>query len=162
MFSRFGKYGAFYGCVRFPFCIGTIPVKPTAKKPYDSYTQLLLDAHKLAIQHLSRGDMLGTARCVAWFIKRPLVLTNNEALLALVEEASAEASRLGAPQDFVQKAHNIRMNRMRATYKDKYPQRVLRQRPKPVFVRRWDTSLFDQIELDLAPIENEGFDEDEF
>lgn len=152
--ERVGKYGLFSSCERFPFCLGTVPVKPTPKKPYDSYTQLLLDAHKLAVRYLSAEHMMGKTGCIAWFVKRPLLLTDVDALLVTIEAASAEASRLGPTKDFIQEVHDTRVAKIRGRYSTRYSQRVLRALPKPKFTRRWDTSLVEQIELDLAP--NEG------
>jgi hypothetical protein len=149
--QRLGKYGQFGGCVRFPFCIGTVPTSPSYKKPHDSYTQLLLDAHKRAVRYLSRADMLGKDGCVRWFIKHPLALTDNEGLLTTIDAASAEASRHGAVVDFVQLEHSSRIKKLYAEYMGKYPSHVLRRLPKPVFTRRWDDSLLKQIELDLTP-----------
>jgi len=162
MVRRPSKHGFFSGCVRFPFCCGTVPEKPSQAKPYDSYTQLLLDAHKRAVTYLSKPEMLGKSGCIAWFLKHPLVLTDNSALMATIDAASAEASRLGEPKDFIQAAHNVRMARVRTEWREKYTQRVLRAKPKPVFTRRWDSSLIEQIELDLEPtVEGEFWEDDE-
>jgi hypothetical protein len=151
MEERNGKHGTFHGCVRFPLCVGAIPVSSSKAKPYDSYTQLLLDAHKLAVSFLSLEHVLGKMGCVEWFLKRPLLLTDVDALLQTVEEASTEATRLGYPKDFIQSAHNERMGRARGEWRNKYSRHKLRDLPKPVFTHRWDDSLLEQIELDLLP-----------
>jgi ssDNA-binding Zn-finger/Zn-ribbon topoisomerase 1 len=161
MRRREGKHGIFHGCERFPLCCGTVPHTRNSAKPYDSYTQLLLDAHKRAVTYLSKPEMLGKAGCIAWFLKHPLVLTNNEELMLTVDAASAEASRLGEPKDFIQAAHNVRMARVRTEWREKYSQKYLRQLPKPVFTRRWDNSLIEQIEIDLEPTRDEDWDDDE-
>jgi len=161
MLQRKGKHGTFNGCERFPICCGTVPRTPNSAKPYDSYTQLLLDAHKRAVTYLSKPEMLGRAGCIAWFLKHPLILTDNEALMATIDAASAEASRLGEPKDFIQAAHNARMARVRTEWREKYPQKYLRRLPKPVFTRRWDNSLVEQIEIDLEPTKDEDCLDDE-
>ncbi len=155
MEERKGKHGTFHGCVRFPLCVGAIPVSSSKAKPYDSYTQLLLDAHKMAVNYLSKEYLLGKLGCIAWFIRRPLLLTNVETLLQTVEEASAEATRLGFPKDFIQSAHNERMGRARGSWRNKYSGQRLRELPKPVFTHRWDDSLIEQIELDLMPFSDD-------
>lgn len=155
MVLRPSKHGLFNGCVRFPFCCGTVPHGRNAVKPYDSYTQLLLDAHKHAVNYLSKPKMLGKVGGVAWFLKHPLRLTDNDVLMATIDAASVEASKLGPKIDFIQEAHDARMRRVGTEWRDKYPQRVLRSKPKLVFTRRWDRSLLEQIEIDLEPTVND-------
>jgi ssDNA-binding Zn-finger/Zn-ribbon topoisomerase 1 len=163
MVLRNGKAGdiarnQFYGCQRFPLCCGTRPLASTSGtvvggKPFDSFTKLLLDAHKAAIEHLAKPSLLDRAGAVAWWVNRKVVLSDLVQLEATIEEASAKAAALGYPKDFLQEAHDTRMEHIRTKYrtvdeKSKFINDLTRIRsmPRPKFLRRWDTSNLDQLE----------------
>lgn len=160
MVRRNGKHGDFYGCQRWPLCVGSVPITQSVEKPYDSYTQLLMEAHGNAVHYLARPDMLGRVGCVTWWLERPIAFTSLKLLEELIDEASAEASSRGPAVDFIQEAHDWRVlsTRKRIAVSKKYAHLLqpenLRKLPKPKFTRRWDSSDIDQIEAVLSPLTN--------
>ena len=149
MVEKTGKHGVFYGCQRFPLCVGTRPHGLAPAKPYDSFTQLLLDAHSAAVHFLAQSNLLGKAGSVAWWLSHQNVLTDMKALERAIEDASAKATELGYPKDFLQEEHDRRMakiigrgNKWKFVGKAEH----IRSLPKPKFLRRWDTSDIAQLE----------------
>lgn len=162
MLVREGSTGSFYGCQRFPLCIGTRPIGTYSKnKRYDSLTQLLLDAHSLAVKYLAKPEVLGKQGCVTWWLSRNVDVTNVDSLEAHVDAASAKASELGEPVDFISMAYETRKERRLSYTKNmtnggKYLTTLkrLKSLPKPAFTKRWDSSNIDQIEIDLTSDED--------
>lgn len=151
MINRTGKHGSFYGCQRFPLCAGTRPNGLSARVPYDSFKQLLLDAHGAAVHYLAKPELLGKMGAVAWWLGHQNVLTDMKVLQETIEAASAKAAELGHPKDFLQEAYDKRMADIRLRYtKEKFhllcSNERVREMPKPKFLRRWDTSNLYQLE----------------
>lgn len=156
MAERVGGHGAFYGCERFPICVGARPGRDFSRKPWDSYTELLLDAHKDAVTYMSKAHVLGSNGGIAWWLNYPLLLTSTHVLESALEAASIEASKYGESKDFIQAAHDRRISKVRTRWANLFKTENLKDRPKPVFTRRWDNSLAEQIEIDLTPVERKN------
>lgn len=158
MVLREGQMGQFHGCQRFPLCLGTRPIGAHNKaKSYDSLTQLLLDTHALAVKHLAKPHMLGRMGCISWWLSRKVNLTDVSKLEEHVDAASAKATELGEPMDFIATVYEVR-KRKKSAYINNVKKRVmpigqLKRLPRPVFTKRWDTSEIDQIEIALLPDE---------
>ncbi len=151
MVRRVGKHGKFFGCQRFPLCVGTRPIDNVKAKPYDSFTQLLLDAHSAAVHYLARPALLGRMGAVQWWLEHPNALTDSAVLERVINAASAKAAELGYPKDFLQEAHDARVADILTRFSTKqlihmYDASNIRTLPKPKFLRRWDTSDLDQVE----------------
>lgn len=165
MVIRTGRDGEFYGCQRFPLCVGSIPMSKTEQRPWDSYTKLLMEAHANAVHHLARPEMLGRLDCITWWAERPTALSSLKLLEELIDEASAEASARGPARDFIQEAHDRRVAKMRnsvsnsAKYKHVLEVDYLKRLPPPRFTRRWDSSELDQVEAIMSPSRSQ-LDED--
>lgn len=163
MAERNGKEGPFYGCGRFPICIGT---RPKGGERDDSYTSLLKKAYTKAVQVASGPAVLGFAGASAWFssrlrgVKQDHVSTDdtvtmhdvtNALLENIVDEASALVSEKSEREiDFLVLAHEERMEAMRHKLKFELDPHIVRRMPPASIHRRYDTSALDQLEASIT------------
>ena len=160
MAERTGKTGAFYGCARFPVCVGTRP----AGEGVDSYTMLLRDAYTKAAVFLASPRFFGPGIAADWLLSQCLGRAlepdelehgnvqrlSNEALERGIDAACAYATAQGALVDFLVAAHESRMERIKAKLSFAVDAQMLRMLPRPEIKRRYDTSQFDHLEAAIA------------
>lgn len=161
MLDRVGKKGPFYGCSRFPICIGT---RPKGEESVDSYTALLRVAYARAVRFLSSPKFMGFTEAPIWvltqalgrevtdeeFADSDLKLMANEHIERGIQTASDWVLEQGEVVDFLLNAHEERYAHVRATLKFDTTAEQIRRMPKPEIVRRYDTSDLTQLEAFLA------------
>lgn len=162
MMERVGKKGEFYGCSRFPICIGTRP--KGGDDGVDSYTTLLRVAYSKAMQFLSSPKFMGFSEAPIWLLTQAIgsELTDDEAALINlksmanehvergIETAMAWVLEQGEVVDFLLNAHEERYAHVRANLRFETTAEQVRRMPKPEIVRRYDTSDLTQLEAFLA------------
>lgn len=161
MVERVGKKGKFYGCSRFPICIGT---RPDGGDDVDSYTTLLRVAYSKATQFLSSPKFMGFTEAPIWLLTQALgrEVTDeefadnslkdmvNEHIERGVETAIAWVLEQGEVVDFLLNAHEERYAHVRANLRFETTAEQVRRMPKPEIVRRYDTSDLTQLEAFLT------------
>lgn len=168
MVERTGKQGVFYGCARFPICIGSRP----QGAGLDSYTKLLHVAYLKAARCLSSSRFMGHADTPAWLLAKAFdrepteeELINSQVTSMAVEhleraiDAACEwaSEKQGETLDFLVFAHDERYESLKGRLKYLTSAEQIRAMPKPEIVRRYDTSDITQFEADLAQTwEGEG------
>lgn len=168
MFERTGKHGSFYGCVRFPLCVGT---RPRGGEREDSYTALLKVAYAKAIRVLSGPAMLGLTGAAEWVGKELIAMdyvalvgqvqtiefASNQMLETMIEKANALVQeKSGKDVDFLVLAHLERMEAIQSRLKYETDPAMLRQMPKPLITRRYDQGELDQLEAKVTDNWAEG------
>lgn len=162
MMEREGIKGKFYGCSRFPICIGT---RPQGGDGLDSYSTLLHKSYVKAVRFLSSPKFMGYADTPAWLLTQALGRAPtedeladfhvadlaNECLERGIDAACAWASeRAGETIDFLVNAHEDRYASLRVKLKYVTTAEQIQRMPKPEVVRRYDTSDLSQFEAELA------------
>lgn len=162
MLERAGHRGGFYGCSRFPLCVGT---RPQGGEEPDSYTKLLRVAYNKALLVLSSPKYLGFQDAATWLRNQALgrELTEeeeedftlsdmaNECLERGVDAAGEWCSeKSGDLIDFLLNAHEERYESLRSRLRFVTTAEQIKRMPKPEIVRRYDTSDLSQLEADLA------------
>lgn len=147
----------FYGCTRFPLCMGKRPKgSSNPVLPNDSLTALLLDAHQNAVKALARPDVLGRDGCIRWWCEVSKNFLKLDVLEDTLDKASKVASQyLPGNIDFIQEAHDWRVTTTRlhastSVYSHWLERPYIVQMPDPLFTKRWDISHIEQIEITLA------------
>ena len=153
---------AFYGCSRFPLCVGTRPIEMNG---LDSYTRLLRDAYTKAAVFLSSPKFFGVPMGAYWLLGRALnvdpegliekdwidVLSlRNEEVEQAVDDACAYVAAQGVDHDFILAAHEARMAQIRPKLRFDTSIRTMRNMLEPVIMRRYDTGLMLQMEANVA------------
>lgn len=150
----------FFGCSRFPLCIGTRP----AGSGVDSYTSLLRNAYTRAVVFLASPRLMGAAKAGYWLKEQALghalsdaehddlslQLLSNEALEQAIDAACAYVAEQGVDFDFLVAAHEERMAHVHAKLKYSTDPTAMRNMPKPEIVRRYDMGRFDQLEANIT------------
>lgn len=161
MMNRVGKKGEFYGCSRYPICIGT---RPKGTEAADSYTALLRAAYAKAVRFLSSPKFMGFTEAPRWLLTQALEheVTEeefedndikdmaNESLERGIDTAGAWLIEQGEVIDFLLNAHEERYAHTRARLRFDTTAEQIRRMPKPEIVRRYDTSDLTQFESYLA------------
>lgn len=162
MVERQGATGAFYGCARFPICIGSRP----QGAGIDSYSKLLHVAYVKATRFLGAPKYIGPNDAKIWMLEKAFdreptedELENNqistmanEHLERAIDAACAYASdATGNEVDFLLFAHDERYESMRGRLKYLTSAEQVRAMPRPEIIRRYDTSDLQQFEADLSP-----------
>ena len=161
MMERVGKKGEFYGCSRFPICIGT---RPKGDDVVDSYTAILRAAYAKATRFLSSPKFMGFAEAPRWLLTQALghEITEeefeendatdmaNEHLERGIDTANAWLLEQGEVIDFLLNAHEERYAYVRARLRFDTTAEQIRGMAKPEIVRRYDTSDLTQLEAHLA------------
>jgi ssDNA-binding Zn-finger/Zn-ribbon topoisomerase 1 len=158
--------GAFYGCTRFPVCVGTRPVGPGQH----SYTKLLFVAYDKALVFLSGPKFLAAA-APTWLLSRSLGLEEgeslpencnpkdlpNDALEIGIDAAIEYLASQGIDHDFLIAAHNERMLGIKSRLRYNTGPMQLRNMPKAVIQRRYDMGTIEQFEASItADWRNDG------
>lgn len=150
----------FYGCARFPLCVGTRPIGIGV----DSYTKLLREAYSKALVFLSSPKFLGPAEATRWLLTQaladerdaaeaadvPFILFPNEALERGIDSACEYAAYHDIDQDFLVLAHEERLLAVRSRLKYGTKPEVMRRMPKAEIQRRYDTSVIEQFEATIT------------
>lgn len=161
MMERVGKKGEFYGCSRFPICIGT---RPKGGDGVDSYTALLRTAYGKAVRFLSSAKFMGFTEAPRWMLTQALghevteeefedsnlKTMANDHVERGVDTAGAWLLEQGEVVDFLLNAHEERYAHVRARLRFDTTAEQIRRMPKPEVVRRYDTSDLTQLEAYLA------------
>ncbi len=158
MMDRVGQRGKFYGCSRFPLCIGTRPQGGTEP---DSYTKLLREAYNKALITLSSPKYMGFRDAGDWLRTQALgrelseeeeenfTLSDlaNECLERGIDAACAWCSeKSGEFIDFLLNAHEARYAATRGKLKYMTSSEQIKRMPKAEIMRRYDTSDLSQFE----------------
>jgi hypothetical protein len=152
--------GAFYGCSRFPLCVGTRPIHPGQS----SYTKLLLAAYDKALVFLSGPKFFGPAEASLWMLSRALNLEEGELpadthkpvgltdveLERGIDAAIEHLATLSIDHDFLVAAHNERMQGIRSRLHYITAPTQLRNMPTPLIVRRYDAGMIEQFEASIT------------
>jgi len=167
--TRFNEDGEspgakFYGCRRFPLCVGTRPFGVGI----DSYTKLLQAAYTKALVFLSSPKFLGVEAAQPWLLAQALekgddyeVLVpavgdynpndlDNGALEHGIDAACDYAAEHGIEQDFLVLAHEERMLAIRSRLKYSTKPEVMRGMPRAEIQRRYDTGTMEQFEASIT------------
>lgn len=161
MMERTGKKGEFYGCSRFPICIGT---RPKGGGEADSYTVLLRAAYIKAVRFLSSPKFMGVVEAPRWLLTQALEHEIDEdefeandikdmanvSLERGIDTASAWLLEQGEVIDFLVNAHEERYAHTRARLRYDTTAEQVRRMPKPEVVRRYDMGDLTQFESYLA------------
>lgn len=159
MLERQSAKGPFYGCSRYPLCVGTRP----NGEGIDSYTRLLREAYTKALVYLASPKQLGAGQAANWLLsealgcevtdpsQHPLLRLANDVLEKSIDVANAYAAEHGNDLDFLVLAHEERMVRVRSSLRRDVPPALLRRMPKPEIVRRYDDSDIAVFEAHIAP-----------
>ncbi len=158
MLERTGKTGNFYGCSRFPVCVGT---RPKGGDGVDSYTKLLQTTYLNAVRVLSSPKFSGFIRgprCMfeqvvgkadfteEEFQSFDLERTANELLERAIDWACAQTG-----VDFLVNAHEERFDHIKNKLKYLTSSKQMREMPKPEISRRYYVdSEIDALEAHLA------------
>lgn len=164
--TRFGEDGEaagskFYGCARFPLCVGTRPISGLG---FDSYTKLLQTAYTKALVFLSSPKFFGVSAASVWMLLHAMEMEEgelvlppcepcdlvNEALERGIDAACEYVADHGIDQDFLVLAHEERMESVRARLKFSTKPGTIRSMPKAEIQRRYDTGTIAQFEATLA------------
>ena len=154
------KYGGFYGCTRFPLCVGTRP----GKAVLNSYTKLLHEAYAKALVFLSSPRLLGAQVASLWLMCRALDLDDDETVAELpaptdltdaalekaIDAAVAYVVEHGFDQDFLVLAHSERLLHIKSKFKANITPDRIRALPKPAIVRRYDEGTLLQLEAAIT------------
>lgn len=158
MVSREGHTGGFYGCSRFPLCVGTRGQEPGE---LDSYTRLLRTAYAKALLFLNSPQQLGLEQAAFWMATKTMdrepseeewskySINNvpNEWLERAVDAAGDYATeKLGTTTDFLVMAHEERYAAIRGKLRYVTDPGQIRRMPQAEFTRRYDTSDIAQFE----------------
>jgi ssDNA-binding Zn-finger/Zn-ribbon topoisomerase 1 len=152
--------GAFYGCTRFPICVGTRPIQPGQ----NSYTKLLLAAYDKALVFLSGPKFFGPAAAPLWLLSRALNLAEGDLpadshksveltdgeLERGIDAAIEHLATLSIDHDFLVAAHNDRMQAIRSRLQYSTAPTQLRNMPKAVIQRRYDAGTIVQFEASIT------------
>ena len=161
MMERIGKKGAFFGCSRFPICVGT---RPKGGDEADSYTALLRAAYAKAVRFLSSPKFMGFTEAPRWLLTQALEHEiseeefedhdlremANEHIERGIDTASAWLIEQWELVDFLLNTHEERYARVRARLRYDTSAEQIRAMPKPEIVRRYDTSDLTHLESYLA------------
>lgn len=162
MKERVGKHGQFFGCSRFPICIGT---RPKGDESADSYTTLLRVAYVNALRTLSGPRFMSGRIATAWMIAQaygralteeeweavtPQTMANEHLERAIDAAGDYASEKTGELVDFLVNAHEERYAAIRAKLKFMTTARQIREMPKASIIRRYDTSDLNQFEAHLA------------
>lgn len=162
MIERQSTTGTFYGCARFPICIGSRP----QGEGFDSYSKLLHVAYVKATRFLSGPRFIGHKDIKAWLLTKALdreptldELDNNhvesmpnEYLERAIDAACEYASdATGNEVDFLLFAHEERYEALKGRLRYLTTAEQIREMPRPEIIRRYDSSDLAQFEADLAP-----------
>lgn len=162
MMERTGAKGSFYGCSRFPLCIGT---RPQGGSEFDSYMKLLHTSYVRATRFLSSPKFMGYADTPRWLLTQAIgrepteeeledfdvTVLPAEHLERGIDAACAWASeRANETVDFLLNAHEERYASLRMRLKYVTTAEQIQRMPRPEIVRRYDTSDLSQFEADLA------------
>ncbi len=158
MLERVGKTGGFYGCSRFPICVGT---RPKGGDGVDSYTKLLQATYLNAVRVLSSpkfGGFIGGPRSMfeqvvgradyteEEFARFDLEHTANDLLERAIDWACAQTG-----VDFLVNAHEERFDHIKNKLKYLTSSKQMREMPKPEIARRYYVeSEIDALEAHLA------------
>lgn len=164
--TRFGEDGEaagsmFYGCARFPLCVGTRPISGLG---FDSYTKLLQTAYTKALVFLSSPKFFGVNAASVWMLSHAMEMEEGELVLPPCEPCDLVNAALergidaaceyvadhGIDQDFLVLAHEERMESIRARLKFSTKPGTIRSMPKAEIQRRYDTGTIAQFEATLA------------
>ncbi len=161
MVERNGATGPFYGCARFPICIGTRP----QGEGVDSYSKLLHAAYLKATRFLSGPKYVGHQDVQRWMLEKAFdreptedELEDNQitsmatehlerAIDAACDFASEQA---GDTVDFLVYAHEERVAALSGRLSFVTTAEQIQRMPKPEIVRRYDTSELAQLEAAVA------------
>lgn len=162
MLERLGTKGGFYGCARFPLCIGT---RPKGGEDVDSYTKLLRKAYVRAVRFLSSPKFMGFADAPRWLVEQAtgnvptddeledfdVTSLANEHLERAVDAACAWASdKAGDTVDFLVNEHEMRYASLRAKLVFVTTAEQIQKMPKAEIVRRYDLTDLSQLEAQIA------------
>lgn len=162
MRERAGTKGAFYGCSRFPLCIGT---RPQGGDGVDSYSTLLRKSYVKATRFMSSPKFMGYAETPVWMMTQAFgrepteeELENfdvtsmaNEHLERAIDAACAWASdKAGETVDFLVNAHEDRYASLRARLRFVTTAEQIRRMPKAEIERRYDLSDLSQFEAQIS------------
>jgi len=162
MVERVGKKGSFYGCSRFPICIGT---RPQGGDEDDSYTKLLRKTYVRALRFLSSPKFMGYQNAPPWLFEQAIgrVPTEEELLNFDVADMANEhieqgidaacawvSERMGETVDFLINEHEERYATLRAKLRYVTNAEQIRSMPKPEILRRYDMGDLSQLEAEIA------------
>jgi ssDNA-binding Zn-finger/Zn-ribbon topoisomerase 1 len=162
MMERHGAKGSFFGCSRFPLCIGT---RPKGGEDDDSYTKLLRKSYVRAVRFLSSPRFMGFADAPRWLVEQAVghaptddeledfdaTAVANEHLERAIDAACAWASeRAGETVDFLVNEHEVRYASLRAKLIFVTTAEQIRRMPKAEIVRRYDMTDLSQFEAQIA------------
>jgi hypothetical protein len=150
----------FYGCARFPLCIGTRPMGPGL----DSYSKLLQTAYTKALVFLCSPKFFGTNAAQVWLLSKALDKEehdpaiqdcapedlDNESLERGIEAANAYVFEHEVDHDFLLSAHEERMLALRSRLKFSTRPETMRNMPKALIQRRYDTGTMEQFEATIT------------
>lgn len=151
--------GEFFGCRRFPLCLGSRVQDSTLN---DSLRLLMLRAHSLAVEGLV--DLLGKKLAVEWWLSSgptQLIKSAYDPIMfeALIDKASAVTQETDTPRDFLVEAYNQRAeqahlimagrNHCRMHWDALYTRGLGTTLLTPKFTKRWDTSELRMAEFTL-------------
>ncbi len=159
MVERRSATGFFYGCVRFPLCVGTRPHGRDRSGHLDSYTRLLHEAYRKAVRCLAGPAILGFDGVATWVQEQfgvtptelDLDAIFNDVLEGVIDRASALiAHRTGSQFDFITMAHEERVRAIRERLKRPLTHAEIRAMPRARITRRYDLGQLDQVEATLT------------
>lgn len=151
--------GSFYGCMRFPLCVGT---RGTLGGP-TSYYKLLRVAYDKALVFLSGRSFLG-AEAQQWMLAHALGLGEGESppenfdssnLAEATMECGIDAAieyiaGQGVDHDFLVAAHNERMLGIKSRLHYSTAPQHMRNMPTAEIHRRYDTGVLEQFEASIT------------
>ena len=162
MIERQGSKGGFYGCSRFPLCIGT---RPKGGEDDDSYTKLLHKTYVRAVRFISSPRFMGYVEAPRWmaeqaighaptideFVDFDAKAMANEHLERAIDSACAWASeKAGDTIDFLLNEHEERYASLRAKLIFVTTAEQIRKMPKAEIFRRYDMTDLSQFEAQIA------------
>ena len=161
MVERVSGTNTFYGCARFPLCIGSRP----QGEGVDSYSKLLHTAYLKATQCLSGPRFVGPQQAQRWLLSKAfdreptedeleaneIATMANEHLERGIDAACAYVSEVtGNDVDFLLFAHEERYAALQGRLSFTVTAEQIQRMPKAEITRRYDTSGLSQFEANLS------------